>query len=412
MRRLFLVLAAALLPIAALPFTAGAAPDDYTQVERGRYLAIGGDCVACHTIPGGTQWAGGRGIQTPFGDIVTPNLTPDEETGIGHWSADDFYRAMHTGVMPSGAHLYPAFPYTYYTKVTRADSDAIYAFLRTLPAVHNAVDRDTLPFPFKVRALMLGWNEMFFRAGTFEADPQRSAEYNRGAYLVEGLGHCGACHTPMNWAGANDAARYLQGNVLQAWTDPNITDEQRIGLGSWSVDDIVEYLKTGRNARAQASGPMAEVVVYSTSGMSDADLHAIATYLKQRGAAGPAAPSPRPADDAQMQSGAVVYTDNCSACHKRDGTGVEAMFPPLRGDQVVQQTDPTTVLRIVLQGAQGAATDAAPTAPAMPAFSWRLSDQQVADVVTYIRNSWGNTAQAVPASDAARLRKRVADTAE
>jgi mono/diheme cytochrome c family protein len=397
--------AAALVLLAALPpLAAQADPDNYTQVTRGRALVIAGDCVACHTVPGAAPFTGGRPLQTPFGTIVAPNLTPDDDTGLGLWSADDFAHAMRDGISRGGRHLYPAFPYPYFTHMTRDDIDAMYAFLRTLPAVHNPVPRDTLPFPFDIRLLMTGWNTLFFKPGEFQPDPKRSAEYNRGAYLVEGPGHCGACHTPMNWFGANSPDQPLQGNLLQGWVAPNITDDTHAGLGTWSVDDIVEYLRTGRNAHSQASGPMAEVVSDSTTWMSDADLHAMATYLKQGGAAGPAAPTPIAADDARMQRGAAIYIDNCSACHTRSGQGVAHIFPSLAGDRIVQQTDPTTLLNIVLSGVQGAATQQAPTAPAMPAFSWRLSDEQAADVITYIRNSWGNAAPAVSASEASRQR--------
>jgi len=382
-----------------------AAPDRYTEVVRGRALTIAGDCIACHTVGGGVPYAGGVLLQTPFGSIATPNLTPDDATGLGLWTPAEFARAMHSGIGRSGRHLYPAFPYTYYTKLSRADTDAIYTYLRTLSPVRNKVSRDTLPFPFDIRALMVGWNAMFFRPGEFRPDPNRSAEYNQGAYLVEGLGHCGACHTAMNWAGANRPVRFLQGNLLGGWVDPNITDDRRVGLGTWSVDDIAEYLKTGRNAHSQAIGPMAEVVSDSTSQMSAGELHAIATYLKERGAAGPAAPAPLPASDARMQSGAALYVDNCSACHTRTGAGVPRLFPPLAGDQAVQQSNPTTLITIVLQGAQGAATETAPTAPAMPAFGWRLTDAQVADVLTYVRNSWGNAAGAVSTGEARRLRR-------
>lgn len=399
---LMVLLVGALMPVAVL-----AAPDQYMQIERGRQLALAGDCVACHTTSGGQPFAGGMILDTPFGGISTPNLTPDEETGLGQWSEDDFARAMQKGVGRDGAHLYPAFPYPYYTKVTREDADAIFAYLRTLPPVRNKVDRDTLPFPFNIRKLMIGWNMLFFSEGQFRPDPQRSAEYTRGQYLVDGLAHCGACHTPMNWAGANRNADYLQGNTLNAWVAPNITDDARVGLGNWSIEDIVTYLKTGRNGHSHASGPMAEVVVNSTSLMHDADLHAMATYLKERGSSGPAAPSALPTGDARMQAGEAVYVDNCSACHKRDGSGIALLFPPVAGNPLVQQADAATLRRIVLTGVQGAATDAAPTGQAMPSFGWRLSDRQVADVLTYIRNSWGNAAGAVTSEDVGKSRAQL-----
>ena len=392
--------------LAVAPRTVRALPDDYALVERGRALATAGDCVACHTPVGAQPYTGGRDLQTPFGVIKSANLTPDVATGIGSWTADDFYRAMHEGKRPNGTHLYPAFPYPYYTKVTRADSDAIFAFLQRLPPKANAVDRDTLPFPFSVRSAMVGWNALFFAPGEFKPDPARSAEFNRGAYLTQGLGHCGACHTPMNSFGANKSSSLLEGNVIQGWTAPNLTNDTRVGLGGWSVGDVVAYLHTGHNDHAAASGPMAEVVSYSTAAMEPGDLKAIAVYLKERGQAGDAAPAAIAADDGRMRAGAAIYADTCMACHKADGSGVEGLFPRLAGAPGVQQVDPTSLVRVVMQGARSAATRPAPTAPAMPALGWRLSDGQVASVLTYIRNSWGNRAAAVSAADVASIQSK------
>src|SRR5690242_1774089 len=224
-----MVIAALMIPAAAL-----ADPDNYVDIARGKALATAGDCVACHTAPGGTPFAGGLALQTPFGPIMTANITPDTTTGIGSWSADDFARAMHEGRRPGGAYLYPAFPYPYYTRVTRADTDAIYAYLRSLAPVVNRINRNTLPFPFNIRLSMLGWNALFFKPAGFVAEPGRSEEFNRGAYLVEGLGHCGACHTPLNLLGANKADQYLQGSQIDHWTAPNITNDRLVGLGKWS----------------------------------------------------------------------------------------------------------------------------------------------------------------------------------
>jgi mono/diheme cytochrome c family protein len=383
-------------------------PDNYVSVVRGKALAIAGDCVACHTAPGGTPFAGGLSLATPFGAIMTPNLTPDDATGIGRWSKDDFARAMRDGRTPDGGHLYPAFPYAYYTKVTRQDLDEIYDYLRTLTPVTNAVNRNSLPFPFNIRASMLAWNAMFFKPGRFVPDLHRSEEYNRGAYLVEGLGHCGACHTPMNAFGANRTDKFLQGNQISGWTAPNITNDPREGLGQWSVDEIVQYLKSGQSRTSIASGPMREVVEDSTSKMSDADLKAIAVYLKECGAAGTPAPTPVAASDPRMQVGEAIYVDTCSACHTRSGDGIEHIFPRLAGSAVVKQDDPTTLIRIILIGVQGAGTDVAPTSPAMPSFGYRLDDNQVAAVVTYIRNSWGNAASVVDADAVKALRSHVA----
>jgi len=396
----------------ALPLLAsgGAAadPDNYVEIARGKALVTSGDCVACHTARGGEPLAGGLALQTPFGTIMAPNLTPDSATGIGSWSADDFARAMHEGRRPDGSYLYPAFPYPYYTKVTRADLDAIYAYLRTLPPVANQVNRNTLPFPFDIRLSMLGWNTLFFTSGTFVPDPKRSEEFNRGAYLVEGLGHCGACHTPFNAFGAAKAGKYLEGNQIDNWTAPNITDDDHAGLGKWSVDDIVQYLKTGQTATGMASGPMKDVIENSTAKMPDADLKAMAVYLKERGAAGSPAPAPLPASDPRMQVGQAIYTDTCKACHTAGGGGIEHIFPKLAGSVIATQDDPSSLIRIVIAGGRAAATEQRPTSPAMPSLGFRLNDAQVAAVVTYVRNTWGNAAAPVSADTVKEPRGRVA----
>ena len=412
MRRALLAAALSIgvLAVAAVP--ARADQDDFVAVERGRALVTAGDCIACHTAPGRPPFAGGRALETPFGNINSANLTPEQETGIGTWSADDFYRAMHEGKRPGGTHLYPAFPYPYYTKVTRADSDAIFAFLRNLPATSNRVDRDTLPFPFDIRTSMVAWNAVNFTEGEYQPDPGRSDEFNRGGYLVEGLGHCGACHTPMNVMGGSKDSIHLQGNQIQAWVAPNITNDLRTGLGSWSADEIVEYLRTGRTAKSAASGPMAEVVTYSTSQMPEVDLRAIAIYLKERGAGAPSAPAALAAGSPRMAAGQSIFTDTCKACHVETGAGIPRLFPALAGSQVVQQTDPTTLIRIVVTGTRAAATRDAPTAPAMPALGWRLSDDQIASVLTYIRNAWGNAAPEVSPAAVAGIRSRVATRVE
>ncbi|WP_284423467.1 MULTISPECIES: cytochrome c [unclassified Bradyrhizobium] len=403
------IVAATLL---AMPAAALADSDNFVEAGRGRALVTAGDCVACHTAPGGKPFAGGLALQTPFGAIMTPNITPDNATGIGSWTADDFARAMHEGRRPNGTRLYPAFPYTYYTKVTRADSDAIFAYLRSLDPVSNSVDRNTLPFPFSIRSSMAVWNGMFFTAGEFKPDPNRSEEYNRGAYLVEGLGHCGACHTPLNALGANKADRYLQGGQIDSWTAPNITNDMQAGLGKWSVDDVVQYLKTGQARGVIASGPMKDVVENSTAKMPDADLKAMAVFLKDRGAAGGPAPTPVAASDGRMKVGEAIFVDTCAACHVRSGEGIARVFPKLAGATVVTQDDPASLIHIVITGGQAAATATHPTAPTMPSFGYRLNDEQIAAVVTYVRNSWGNAASPVAADAVKAIRGKVTGPAD
>ena len=272
--RALLAGAALSLPVAASfsAFAAGIDKQDFSQIEHGHYLAIVGDCAACHTLPGsGHDFAGGRIIETPFGELVAPNITPDPLTGIGAWTEDEFVDALTKGTGRDGTHLYPAMPYTYYTKVTRDDALAVRAYLNTIPAIHNPVNADQLPFPLDIRVSMTVWNAMFFKAGAFEPDQSKSAAWNRGAYLTEGFGHCGLCHTPKNILGGDKTGEQMQGYNLQGWFAPDITNDPRRGLGSWPVDDIAAYLKTGHNATSAATGLMAETLNLSTSKMSDDD---------------------------------------------------------------------------------------------------------------------------------------------
>jgi mono/diheme cytochrome c family protein len=401
---------AATLTAVALCATIGGAgakgidKQSFNQVEKGRYLATVGDCAACHTLPGsGHELAGGRPLETPFGTLVAPNITPDPQTGIGAWTDDEFVNALTRGTGRHGTRLYPGMPYTYYTKLTRDDALAIRAYLNTIPAVHNAVKSNQLPFPFNIRWGMNIWDALFFKAQTFAPDPHKSAEWNRGAYLAEGPGHCGLCHTPKNFLGADKDGQRLQGYNLQGWFAPNITNDTRRGIGSWSVDDIVSYLKTGHNKMTTTTGLMAETLNLSTSKMRDEDLKAIAVYLKDQPGQNDK-PGAAP-DQSVMKIGAQIYADECSGCHKSDGSGTPALFPTLKGSPAVQQTDPTTLLRVVLRGAEAAGTDKAPTASSMPQFSWILTDDQVAAVVTYIRNSWGNSAPPVSAGDVHKARQ-------
>jgi mono/diheme cytochrome c family protein len=396
----------------ALGSTAGQAQysdqQDFTFIERGRYLAHVGDCFACHTSPGGKPFAGGRPIETPFGKLVSPNITPDQQTGIGSWSAEKFYRSMHDGVS-GDEHLYPAMPYPYYTKASREDVLAIRAYLGTVEPVTNSVTSNQLPFPFDVRASMVGWNTLFFKSGEWQTRTDKSAEWNRGGYLVEGLGHCGACHTPKNTLGGDENSRHLQGYQLQGWFASDITNNAHTGLGSWSVDDIVEYLKTGTNAYATAAGPMAEEVMDSTSYLTLADLRAIATYLKdQPGATNDEKPAALANDDPRMRVGLAIYQDQCAACHTFSGSGISRLFPSLKGSPSVQSAHADSVVQVILNGTQAVATHYAPTGPAMPAFAWKLSDDQVAAVATFVRNAWGNTAAPVSAGDVKHARQALA----
>jgi mono/diheme cytochrome c family protein len=364
--------------------------------DGGKYQAILGDCAGCH----GKDLAGGVTLITPFGKLVAPNITPDKDTGIGNYSAEDFRAAMKAGIAPGGKRLYPAMPYPYYARMSDDDVAALWSYLKTVKPVSKQVDVNQLHFPFNMRVVMAGWDTMFFDPRPHSGDPARGAAWNRGAYLVNGPTHCGACHSPKNMFGADKGP--LTGAVLQGWYAPDLTGDRNAGLGRWSSADIVEYLQTGRNAHAIASGPMAEAVENSTSQMSDADLNAIAVYLKDlpasRGNGGPAT-----GVEAQMKAGRAGYDINCAACHGRDGKG-NALFPPLAGNPNVLQVRDNTIARVVLAGSKAAATAKAPTGPAMPSLGWKLNDQQAADILTYVRNNWGNSAPAVSAETVGRIR--------
>ena len=379
-------------------------PQDFKQVERGRYLATVGDCLACHTVPdSGKDFAGGRPIETPFGTLLSPNITPDPDTGIGAWTDDEFVNSLIKGTGRNGMRLYPAMPYTYYTKLSREDALAIRAYLNTVPPMRNDVNINQLSFPFNIRSSLAVWDALFFDSGPFYPVAGKSAEWNWGAYLSEGLAHCGLCHTPKNLLGGDKTSRKLEGYSLQGWLAPNITNDARVGVGGWSVEEIAQYLKTGHNHTSAANGPMSEMVSISTSHMNDADLRAIAVYLKDQPGSGEK--STTDPDAATMKAGAQVYADECSGCHTPDGKGTPGMFPSVNGSPVVQQTDPISLMHIVLRGARSTGTDKAPTAPAMPAFGAALNDDQVAAVLTYVRNSWGNSAPPVSPDDVAKARK-------
>jgi mono/diheme cytochrome c family protein len=287
----------------------------------------------------------------------------------------------------------------------REDVIAIRAYLDTVEPVRNLVQANQLPFPFNQREAMIGWNELYFTPGGFKPDPGRSPEWNRGAYLVEGAEHCGLCHTPKNAMGGDENSQAMQGSVLQSWYAPNMTGNRRIGIGDWTVDDIALYLKTGRNRYDIASGPMADMVTHSTSHLTDADLRAIAVYLKTLPPGGGVPPQSISAQDPEMQQGQAVYNNQCAACHTVGGEGIVGLFPRLSGAPMVQQSQATSLIRVVLEGSRAVATDGAPTGPAMPSFGWKLSDADIAAVVTYIRNSWGNAAPHISASEVVNMRQ-------
>ncbi len=381
-----LTAAMSLLAAAASPAVIGPAAAALSdQVKRGEYIARAGDCFSCHTTPGGQPLAGGLRMDTPFGALITPNITPDNETGIGLWTPDDLYRAMHDGVNKAGQDLYPVMPYTFFTKVTRADVDDIYAYLRTVKPVANRVNVNQLRFPFDIRLTQMAWRELYFTEGTFAPDPTKSAQWNRGTYLVEGLGHCGACHSPRTILGGIKRGEQLTGAHVDHWFALNLTNDLRRGIGKFTDKQLVAFLKRGAvKGKTTAVGPMREVVHNSLSYLTDDDLMAIAIYLKSQPARG--TPSPATSSFKPDTKAAHLYLDHCAPCHQAKGIGMPGAIPPLAGNPVVLAPDPSDVLSVVLGGvpARGAYM-------AMPSFA-SLRNDDVASIANYVRTSWGNTA--------------------
>jgi mono/diheme cytochrome c family protein len=375
------------------------------QLRRGQYLVLAGDCMSCHLRDAGDPLAGGLGLNTPFGVLYSANITSDQETGIGAWTNDQFYRAMHDGIGVQGENLYPAFPYPWFRRASREDDDAILAYLKSTPAIHYTPPANNLRFPLNFRCLVKGWNLLFLNSHDVQADSRQSSEWNRGEYIVNGLGHCSACHTPLNALGAPKSSQDFYGARLDNWVAPDLTSNDRSGLGAWSIDDIAEYLHNGRNAHAGAGGPMADVVTYSTSLMSEQDQRAIAVYLKSR-AASPNSARAEP-DSGAMHRGAAIYSDACTSCHLEDGVGQPRLFPPLGHNAMLQQADATGLLHLILAGTRIGTSPSRPSPLTMPSFAWKLSDDEIADVTNYIRNSWGNQAAAVSVADVHDVRQRL-----
>ncbi|MBR0689809.1 cytochrome c [Bradyrhizobium manausense] len=379
-------------------------------VARGEYLARAGDCIACHTAPEGRTFAGGRAMPTPFGTLYSSNITPDRETGIGKWTAGDFYKSMHYGRFPDGGLMYPAMPFASYTKVTRADTDAIFAYLKSIPPVNQRNREHELRFPYDNRQLILGWRTLFFSEGEFKPDPTKSAEWNRGAYLVEGLGHCGMCHSPINALGGTSQSDAFKGGLIpmQNWYAPSLTSNREAGLGDWSIKDITDLLQTGISARGVVYGPMAEVVHNSLQYLNDADTKAMAVYLKGIAeASSPPPPSttlPNTESSLLISLGKTVYDKNCASCHGMQGEGKPPHWPPLANNQSIEMQSAVNPIRMVLNGGYPPGTKGNPMPYGMPPFAGLLSDNEVAAVVSYIRTAWGNRGTPVSAREANELR--------
>jgi alcohol dehydrogenase (quinone), cytochrome c subunit len=387
-------------------------------VARGEYLARAGDCVACHSAPGGEAFAGGLKMGTPLGAIFTTNITPDVETGIGTYTVQDFDRAVRRGVAKDGRHLYPAMPYPSYAKLTEEDVQALYDyFMRAVPAVHHVNQPSEIPAGLRPRWPLAIWNALFVGGTGFTANPQKDAQWNRGAYLVEGLGHCGACHTARGWAFEEkslDAGStgFLAGANLDGWYAPSLRQDIATGLGGWSQAEIVEFLKTGHDRHGSAYGSMRDVINNSTPYLTDNDLNAIAVYLASLPASTTEnAPVPDHTtakallEGTDATPGAAIYAGQCQFCHKETGAAAPPFLPPLAGNPTVLDKDPSSLINIVLNGSAPLVVRGNPSPYRMPQFRAQLSNQQIADVVTFIRNGWGNSAPPVSASEVADLRK-------
>lgn len=375
------------------------------SIKRGEYVALTSDCVACHqTKDGKEDLSGGFAVETPFGTLYSSNITPDKETGIGNWTEQQFADAVMNGKGPNGP-LYPAMPYTSYVKMTDQDIHDLWNYLQTVTPVKNKVVENQLAFPFNIRYLMLGWKRLFFDASQLQNDTGKSAQWNRGRYLVEGAAHCSMCHTPRNPFGAEIKSKNYTGANLQNWFAPSLRNSKVHGLGNWSEKDIVSYLKTGSNRLTVASGPMAEAINASFQYFHDDDLVAMANYVKSLPDHGVAKPKSIDAANPQMINGKKVFIDNCIACHVINGEGISSMIPAFKDNGTIQGQSSESMTHILLNGSKGAITRFNPTGAAMPAFAWKLTDTQIADVLTYIRNEWGNAAQAVSPKEVKEMRK-------
>lgn len=401
-----LMLSAA-LALGSLSGAAIAAESDNALIERGHYISTASDCVACHTTEGGAEFAGGKAIETPLGEIFAPNITPSK-TGIGAYTYEQFDAAVREGIRADGAHLYPAMPYTAYAKITDEDMKALYAyFMQGVEPVEQASPQSELPFPFNIRLSMLGWNLLFLDGKPYEADSSQSDQWNRGAYLGEALAHCSTCHTPRNAMMAEDRSKLLGGASLGTWYAPNITADVNSGIGNWSEAEIISYLKSGHaDGKSQAAGPMAEAIAHSLQHLHDEDLQALAVWLKSVPAVSDAADTqpadshgqaladpdavlmePLPEDMADM-SGAQLYEAACSSCHQADGTGAGGL-PSLVNNTVLGRSNTDNLVMAILDGVKYRNEIKASYGVDMLAFRNELSDAQIARVANYTLENFG-----------------------
>jgi mono/diheme cytochrome c family protein len=388
-----------------------AAVHDPARIAQGEYLATVGDCAACHTEQGGVRYAGGRSLETPFGDVPAPNLTPDPDTGLGQWTFDDFWQALHNGSGRHGELLYPVFSYTSFTKVTRADALAIFAYLKSLPPTKQQATPLGLNFPYNVRSSLLAWRAMYFKPGVFKPDPEQSAAWNRGAYLVEGLGHCNECHAPRNALGATPKNGQLTGGQIPQmhWYAPDLSTRRGGGLDGWSGRDIIDLLKRGQSAKGAAFGPMAEVVHNSIQYLNDDDLSAMAVYLQSLPPRAAQVSVVVPMTAESHAQGEAIYAAQCTQCHGSDGAGVAGIYPPLNGNTSVNEPSGINAIRSVLLGGFPPVTTGNPQPYSMPPFARQLSNDEIAAVVSYTRQSWSNRASAVSEDQVSNLRHAPTD---
>ena len=390
-----------LVPMASAQTTTDS---DTELVRRGEYLARAGNCMGCHTTRGGEPYAGGRKLNTPFGQFVTPNITPDNETGIGRWNSEDFWQALHYGKSKDGRYLYPAFPYTEYTKVTRQDADAIFAYLRSLPPIVQTNPSHKISSPYDNQFLLYLWRTQYFKEGVYQPDKSKSDEWNRGNYLVQGLGHCTACHTSRNVLGASRDDKLSGGKIMGTyWYAPSLISPLEAGVGEWSIEDIVKLLSTGMNGHAVTSGPMATIVRQSLQYLSDYDIRSMAIYLKsldEKRDNTPRKARKMPEYVRQYVAlGEKVYKEHCQNCHGESGQGVPGIYPPLAGNRNVTMSSPLNTIRSVLYGGYPPVTAGNPRPYGMPPFQHFIRDPEIAHVVSYIRNAWGNIGSLVSPED-------------
>lgn len=424
LRSILIVIALMLLAVTAIMFFSGgnteensslsaafAAVDD-ADVERGKYLALAGNCASCHTAAGAGFMAGGVAFETPFGRIYSTNITPDADTGIGDWTGQQFLNSMRQGTRPDGEHLYPVFPYTAFTKVSDEDIVALFAYLKSIPAVRQETPENEISFPFNQRSLMSVWKAMYFDEGAYEPDDSESEDWNRGAYLVDALAHCSACHSPRNFLGAEQPDLAMTGGVytdkvpggaLRPWSAPNLTSAPN-GLGGWPLEEVVAYLKTGLNTYVETFGPMNEVILNSTRHLSDGDVNAMAVYLKSLP---PHETDAKPAvKDSVLGMGRTVYNLHCGTCHLPTGLGDAESAPRLGGGSlVVRASDPASLINVILYGPE-LPDPPLPTKRRKPMeeFQYLLTDDEVAALASYLRSTWGNTGGEVMAKQVTEQR--------